>query len=447
MSEMKSSELRKLVRMFNKRSKITIPKGLKGQGEMIKFLEKHGTINHKNKVFLPNTQDMGKQIRLADYDKMFPPKTAEQKAQAKQKAQTRKESSEMNMVKTLEGKGYTITKPKSAEKKPTPAPKKPVKKAEPKKKANIPMIKKSLKDLVYEGVDDLLKDDSVRVGGAVSALKKGYMKMIDTIVMEPAEKKQLKEEWKTYDKYIRSEWKLYDKPAKKAPAPKKKASAPKKKAEPKQDGDITKRPAYKLILKDRRELFNNIIKLEKQRIAGKLTKEQVEDKVDELYEKQQSKTSLMLNKREKAGFPDAKVFKMGTATKEAEGLIRKELKPLMDEADKLKKQTSKKKASAPKKKASPVKKSNKQTFKEIVMDLKEKMNDKGTDEDGDRIYSDSNLKILKEIFAIYKTLPYKLHKDPELYDLIDKTTDYRGDMVSKYTEFLNSMKSYAKSKK
>lgn len=432
--KMKSSELRKLVRMFNKRSKITIPKGLKGQGEMIKFLEKHGTINHKNKVFLPNTQDMGKQIKLSDYDKMFPPKTAEQKAQAKQKATERKGASEANMVKTLEGKGYTITKPKSAEKKPTPAPKKPVKKAEPKKKANIPAIKKSLKELVYEGVDDLLKED-VRVGGAVSALKKGYMKMIDSIVLDPPEKKQLKEEWKGYEKYVRSEWKLYDKPAKKAPAPK-------KKAEPKQDGDITKRPAYKLILKDRRELFNNIIKLEKQRIAGKLTKEQVEDKVDELYEKQSSKTSLMLNKRE----PDDAVFKMGRPTKKAEEFIRKNLKSLMDEADKLKKQTSKKKPE-PKKKASSPKKSNKQTFKEIVSDLKEKMNDKSVDEDGDRIYSDSTHKILKEIFAIYKTLPYKLHKDPDLYDLIDEIAGYRGDEASKYNTFLNSMKSYAKSKK
>jgi len=375
---MKSSELRKLVRMFNKRSKITIPKGLKGQGEMIKFLEKHGTINHENKVFLPNTQDMGKQIRLADYDKMFPPKTEAQKAEAKKKATERKGASEMNMVKTLEGKGYKITKPKSAEKKPTPAPKKPVKKA-PAKKAKA----------------DQFKLDNEALEKAKTRKKEAIQKKV------------------------------------------KEAQASGKVS----DADFMKRPGFKWILKKQTELYNEIIKLNKQRISGSLDEDKMDDMIDKLFDKINSETSKELNTKINE---DSMVFKFGRGTARTDELIKKKLKKKMDEANTLKKKPAKKKASAPKKKTNFL---PKQTFKEIVANLKKRTTDTATDEDGDRIYSDNTLKTLKEIFAIYKTLPYKLHKDPELYDLIDDIAGYRGDEASKYNTFLNQMKSYAKKKK
>ncbi len=376
--KMKSSELRKLVRMFNKRSKITIPKGLKGQGEMIKFLEKHGTINHENKVFLPNTQDMGKQIRLADYDKMFPPKTEAQKAEAKKKATERKGASEMNMVKTLEGKGYKITKPKSAEKKPTPAPKKPVKKA-PAKKAKA----------------DQFKLDNEALEKAKTRKKEAIQKKV------------------------------------------KEAQASGKVS----DADFMKRPGFKWILKKQTELYNEIIKLNKQRISGSLDEDKMDDMIDKLFDKINSETSKELNTKINE---DSMVFKFGRGTARTDELIKKKLKKKMDEANTLKKKPAKKKASAPKKKTNFL---PKQTFKEIVANLKKRTTDTATDEDGDRIYSDNTLKTLKEIFAIYKTLPYKLHKDPELYDLIDDIAGYRGDEASKYNTFLNQMKSYAKKKK
>jgi len=375
---MKSSELRKLVRMFNKRSKITIPKGLKGQGEMIKFLEKHGTINHENKVFLPNTQDMGKQIRLADYDKMFPPKTEAQKAEAKKKASDRKGASEMNMVKTLEGKGYKITKPKSAEKKPTPAPKKPVKKA-PAKKAKA----------------DQFKLDNEALEKAKTRKKEAIQKKV------------------------------------------KEAQASGKVS----DADFMKRPGFKWILKKQTELYNEIIKLNKQRISGSLDEDKMDDMIDKLFDKINSETSKELNTKINE---DSMVFKFGRGTARTDELIKKKLKKKMDEANTLKKKPAKKKASAPKKKTNFL---PKQTFKEIVANLKKRTTDTATDEDGDRIYSDNTLKTLKEIFAIYKTLPYKLHKDEELYDLIDDIAGYRGDEASKYNTFLNQMKSYAKKKK
>jgi hypothetical protein len=376
--KMKSSELRKLVRMFNKRSKITIPKGLKGQGEMIKFLEKHGTINHENKVFLPNTQDMGKQIRLADYDKMFPPKTEAQKAEAKKKASDRKGASEMNMVKTLEGKGYKITKPKSAEKKPTPAPKKPVKKA-PAKKAKA----------------DQFKLDNEALEKAKTRKKEAIQKKV------------------------------------------KEAQASGKVS----DADFMKRPGFKWILKKQTELYNEIIKLNKQRISGSLDEDKMDDMIDKLFDKINSETSKELNTKINE---DSMVFKFGRGTARTDELIKKKLKKKMDEANTLKKKPAKKKASAPKKKTNFL---PKQTFKEIVANLKKRTTDTATDEDGDRIYSDNTLKTLKEIFAIYKTLPYKLHKDEELYDLIDDIAGYRGDEASKYNTFLNQMKSYAKKKK
>ena len=117
---MTSTELRKLIRIYNKREKIPFPKGVKGQADMVKYLSEFGRIDHKKKLFNPNLKRV-RQIKLSDYETEFPPKTSEQKAEAKQKATERKGSSEANMVKTLQGKGYTVTKGEAS--KPAPAAK------------------------------------------------------------------------------------------------------------------------------------------------------------------------------------------------------------------------------------------------------------------------------------------------------------------------------------
>lgn len=188
MAMMKSSELRKLVRMFNKRTKLTIPKGLKGQSEMINFLEKHGTIDHKAKVFLPSTKDMGTQLKLSDYDKMFPPKTAEQKAEAKTKSSQKKASSEDNMVKTLEGKGYKITKPTKSAPAPAPAPAK--KAPAPAKKApsgDTTKAEKGATELIISISNELLKVKNISVEKVMKGVKNGVNKFLKGMKLSPAE--------------------------------------------------------------------------------------------------------------------------------------------------------------------------------------------------------------------------------------------------------------------
>tara|TARA_R110000782_G_scaffold267936_1_gene363811 strand:- start:4674 stop:6011 length:1338 start_codon:yes stop_codon:yes gene_type:complete len=445
---MKSSELRKLVRMFNKRTKITIPKGLKGQADMVKFLSKHGKIDHEGKSFFPSISTTGNQLKLSDYDKMFPPKTTEQKAEAKQKATTRKESSEANMVKSLQGKGYTVTKGATpAKTAPTPAPKKA---SAPKKTTLAPIapaeltnIKKKLKRFVEEMVDDLLKED-VRVAEAVSGIKKGYFQILDKLVpkMSPS-LKELDNGWRPYETYIRSEFKKYDKPAKKAPAKK----APAKKA-PEKKGDISdsefmKRPAFKFLLKKKKQYWDSVVKLENERLKGKYTKDTLNDVIDKLDNKIRDETSLQLNTKTK---PDDIVFKMGTASNRTEKLIMKELKSQRDEALRLFRIKDKDKGSVVAKKA-PAKKAPKATLKELIQELKERGKDKGVDEDGDRIFSDKTHNQIRLILNIYKTLPYKLHKDEELYKLMDNIAGHRGDSEGTWDGFRRELASYAKSKK
>ena len=325
---MTSTELRKLIRIYNKREKIPFPKGVKGQADMVKYLSEFGRIDHKKKLFNPNLKRV-RQIKLSDYETEFPPKTSEQKAEAKQKATERKGSSEANMVKTLQGKGYTVTKGEAS--KPAPAakpasaakPSAPKKASAPKKEkptglqpssgkmdakekatflkdlreqtlkilqdvdlkdtteeyrkaedfrklrmkqkpdakeeiaqrkkdngkilerlklisqvitekqtgrkkkakkdstfdpiepAQLTLIKKKLKELEKEAVDELLKED-IRVKGAVAKIKEGYFKIVNKAVPKTSPSlTELDKEWRKYESYVFSEWKKYDKPAKK----------------------------------------------------------------------------------------------------------------------------------------------------------------------------------------------------------------------------------------
>ena len=461
---MKSSELRKLVRMFNKATKITIPKGLKGQGEMIKFLGKHGEINHKAKMFLPSTNSI-KSFKLSDYDKMFPPKTTEQKAEAKQKATTRKESSEANMVKSLQGKGYTVTKSKPSEKKPTPAPKKPAKSAPtpaPKKATGLtsglkPSEKKMtekekaifLKDLREQSlkilIDVDLKDTTEEYRTA-EAFRKKRMKMKPNIKEEHEQRKidndKILERLKLIAGVVADKQKEAQKKPKKAPAKK----APAKKAPAKKapvsgkvsDSEFMKRPAFKFLLKNKTELYDTIIKLNKQRISGKLDEEKMGDMIDKAFDKNGADSAKGLNKMD----DDDIVFKLGSASARSLELMNKRLKKKIDEANTLKKKGGVIVVDGKKKKQA-----DKQTLKELVANIKERADDDSVDEDGDSIFSEKSKGFMRSILNVYKSLPYKLHKDEELYKLMDQISGYRGDEGSAWAVSLKAIEAYAKSKK
>tara|TARA_R110000823_G_scaffold302959_1_gene424246 strand:+ start:1429 stop:2925 length:1497 start_codon:yes stop_codon:yes gene_type:complete len=372
---MKSSELRKLVRMFNKRTKITIPKGLKGQADMVKFLSKHGKIDHEGKSFFPSVSTTGNQLKLSDYDKMFPPKTTEQKAEAKQKATTRKESSEANMVKSLQGKGYTVTKSKPSEKKPTPAPKKPAKSA-PTPSGLKPTEKKMtekekaifLKDLREQSlkilIDVDLKDTTEEYRTA-EAFRKKRLKMKPNIKEEHEQRKidndKILERLKLIAGVVADKQKEAQKKPKKAPAKKakqfnisneqitkaqtiKKEVADKKSKDASDSGKVSdanymKRPAFKFLLKKQTELYDTIIKLNKQRISGSLDEDKMDDMIDSLFNRINKESSLQLNTKTKK---DDIVFKLGQGTKRTEELIKLKIKSKIAEANTLKKAPAKK---------------------------------------------------------------------------------------------------------
>ena len=136
------------------------------------------------------------------------------------------------------------------------------------------------------------------------------------------------------------------------------------------------------------------------------------------------------------------VFKLGSASARSLELMNKRLKKKIDEANTLKKKGAVVVVDGKKKKQA-----DKQTLKELVANLKERGDDDTVDEDGDRIFSEKSNMIIKSILKVYKTLPYKLHKDDELYELMDQISGYRGDEGSAWAGFLKEIERYAKSKK
>ena len=199
-----------------------------------------------------------------------------------------------------------------------------------------------------------------------------------------------------------------------------------------------KRPAFKFLLKNKTELYDTIIKLNKERISGKLDEEKMGDMIDKAFDKNGAVSAKGLNKMD----DDDIVFKLGSASARSLELMNKRLKKKIDEANTLKKKGAVVVVDGKKKKQA-----DKQTLKELVANLKERGDDDTVDEDGDRIFSEKSNMIIKSILKVYKTLPYKLHKDEELYELMDQISGYRGDEGSAWAGFLKEIERYAKSKK
>jgi hypothetical protein len=98
------------------------------------------------------------------------------------------------------------------------------------------------------------------------------------------------------------------------------------------DADFIKRPAFKFILAQQRKIVEMIIQLQKKRLSGKLDEDIMEKQIEENWSKLRDEQAFTLNKKYN---DDKLVVEYGQETERAESMTKKILKPLWDEANKL----------------------------------------------------------------------------------------------------------------
>jgi len=278
--ELTATEIRKLIRGHNKLVNIKVPAGLDRDG-LINFLKsKRFEVDHVNKRLIDKSPERGKSLSLETAKAITKPKpkTVLQKQKAEEakasKAEMKKKEERVIRKKAVEAE-KARSKPKEKVKpapKPKPAPKT---KPAPKKKP-APKPKEQFK--VTNEQIDMLKSTK-----------------------ETAEKNKKTRQERT-DKIT--------------------------------DSQFVKRPAFKWILKKQKEIIAMIIKFQKQRIAGKITEEKMEEEIDKNWDRLRTEQAKELNTK----FKDDLVYFEGMNTKRTDSLIKPLLKDKWDEAEKLRKQ-------------------------------------------------------------------------------------------------------------
>jgi len=270
--ELTSAEIRILIRGHNKMTNIKVPKGLDRDG-LIKWLKgRNFEVDHKNKRLVDKAPARGKIATLATSKAITKPKPkTELQKQKAAEAKAEKAEKKKKEERVIRKKAVEEEKARSKpQEKPKPKPKP--------KPAPTPKPKPKEQFKVSNEQIDMLKS-----------------------AKETAEKNKKTRQERT-DKIT--------------------------------DSQFVKRPAFKWILKKQKEIIAMIIKFQKQRIAGKITEEKMEEEIDKNWDRLRTEQAKELNTK----FKDDLVYFEGMNTNRTDLLIKPLLKDKWDEANKLRKQ-------------------------------------------------------------------------------------------------------------